>query len=416
MPSNRNLLPPLLIALLLMVCPALLDSQIGYQSEADANVRDTVLLRDFKPTSMLHTKEHVVLRAKFPVIDVHQHVNDAMVIDKQRIAPPQLVSLMDRGNIKMMVILTGLWGERLQQVLDQMVKPYPDRFMVFTQLDWSKINDPQFSQEMVAQLDDAVQRGARGLKILKDLGLGVRDKSGRLIAVDDPLLDPVWEECGRLGIPVAIHVTDPEAFFHPVDASNERYEELIRHPDWSFYDQDFPSKEAILAARNRIFARHPHTTFIALHMANWPENLDDVGATLDRYQNVYVEFGAREAELGRQPRRAREFFMAYSDRIMFGSDNVPEEGMYRNYFRWLETGDEYFEYWGYPEQGFWRIYGLELPDDVLRKIYHLNAEKIFAQFPGTNQAYKVRPSLRYRSEAKSHIDDALRHTGAGTHP
>jgi len=270
-----------------MVCPALLDPQIGYQAEEDAKARDTVLLRDFKPTSMLHTKEHVVLRAKFPVID------------KQRVAPPQLVSLMDRGNIKMMVILTGLWGERLQRVLDQMVKAYPDRFMVFTQLDWSRINDPQFSQEMVAQLDDAVQRGARGLNILKDLGLGVRDKSGRLIAVDDPGLDPVWEECGRLGIPVAIQVTDPGAFFHPVDASNERYEELIRHPDWSFYDHDFPSKEAILAAGNRIFARHPHTTFIALHMANWPENLDDVGATLDRYQNVYVEFGAREAELGR---------------------------------------------------------------------------------------------------------------------
>jgi predicted TIM-barrel fold metal-dependent hydrolase len=341
-------------------------------------MRDTLLFREFRPTTMLHAKAHVVTRAKFPVIDVHQHVDDAMGIDDQRIPPAQLVSLMDRNNVKMLVILTGLWGEKLQHVLDEMVKPYPDRFMVFTQIDWSKIDDPQFSQKMVAQLDDAVRRGARGLKVLKDLGLGVRDKSGRLIAVDDPRLDPIWDECGRLRVPVAIHVSDPEAFFHPVNATNERYVELIGHPDWSFYDHDFPSKEAILEARDRVFARHPHTTFVALHVANWPENLDYVSAMLDRYPNVYVEFGAREAELGRQPRRAREFFLAYSDRIMFGTDSGPEDGMYQNYFRWLETGDEYFEYWGYPEQGLWHIYGMQLPDDVLEKVYHLNAEKLLS--------------------------------------
>jgi uncharacterized protein len=301
----------------------------------------------------------------------------------------RVIEVMDNSNVKTVVILTGMWGEKLQRVLDTMVKPYPGRFVVFSQIDWSKIDDPSFSQEMVAQLDDAVSRGARGLKILKDLGLGVKDKTGKLIRVDDPRLDPVWEECGRLGIPVSLHVSDPEAFFHPIDNTNERYEELIEHPDWSFYGPQFPSKLSILEARDRILARHPHTTFVALHMANWPENLDYVSAELDRYPNMMVEFGAREAELGRQPRRAREFFLKYQDRIMFGTDNGMDEEMYRNHFRWLETADEYFDYWGYPGQGRWKIYGMALPDSVLEKVYHLNAERLFHQFRGGAQERKA---------------------------
>ena len=165
-----------------------------------------------------------------------------------------------------------MWGDKLQHVIDEMVKPYPGRFIVFTQLDWSKVDDPDFGQEMVRQLDDAVARGARGLKFLKDLGLGVRLKSGKLLAIDDPRLDPVWSECGRLGIPVSIHTGDPEAFFLPTDGKNERYEELIGHPDWSFYGPQYPKLEELLEARNRVFARHPETHFVSLHMG-WPENL-----------------------------------------------------------------------------------------------------------------------------------------------
>lgn len=355
--------------------------QIGYQSAANADQKKTLLLKDFEPASMLHAPVHEVDRAKFYVIDVHSHVNDAMRID-EHMPPERVLEIMDHTNVRTVVILTGMWGEKLQQVIDEMVKPHPGRFLVFAQIDWSKIDDPNFSQEMVAQLDDAVARGARGLKQLKDLGLSIRDKAGKLVAVDDPRLDPIWEECGRLGIPVSIHVTDPEVFFHPLDNHNERYEELIEHPDWSFYGPQFPSKESILAARDRMFARHPHTTFVALHMANWPENLDYVSHLLDTLPNVMVEFGAREAELGRQPHRAREFFLKYQDRIMFGTDNGMDEAMYRNHFRWLETGDEYFDYWGYPGQGRWKIYGMELPDSVLEKIYHKNAERMFAQFRG----------------------------------
>ena len=342
--------------------------------------KGTLLLRDFKPKSMLHAPAHNVERARFPVIDVHNHVNDARSAGRGHVPPEKVVEVMDRCNIQKIVILTGGWGENLQKVLNEMVKPYPGRFMVFTQIDWSKIDDANFAEEMVRQIDDAVARGARGLKVLKDFGLEVRSRSGKLVAVDDPRLDPIWAECGRLGIPVSIHVTDPEAFFHPVDRYNERYEELLAHPDWSFYGPKFPSKEAILAARDRVFARHPGTTFVSLHVANWPENLDYVSELLDRCPNVMVEFGAREAELGRQPRRARKFFLDYQDRICFGTDATPLEEMYRNHFRWLETADEYFDYWGYPGQGRWEIYGLDLPDQVLEKVYHLNAERIFSQF------------------------------------
>src|SRR5277367_3098989 len=384
---RRLIILPILFSALTTIAQQAQQPQIGYQSAPDADAKKTLLLKDFHPTPMLHAPVHKIDKAKFYVIDVHNHVNDAARID-EHMDPKRVVEVMDNTNVRTIVILTGMWGDKLQHVIDEMVKPYPGRFIVFTQIDYSKIDDPNFSQEAVANLDDAVKRGARGLKCLKDLGLGVRDESGKLVTVDDPRLDPIWEEAGRLHIPVSIHTSDPEAFFHPTNGENERYEELTEHPDWSFYSptgSEFPSKETLLAARDRMFARHPHTQFVALHMANWPENLDNVSALLDRLPNVMVEFGAREAELGRQPRRAREFFLKYQDRIMFGTDNGMDEAMYRNHFRWLETGDEYFDPWGYPGQGRWEIYGMELPDAVLEKIYHKNAERMFAQFRGVGK-------------------------------
>ncbi|HEY1467909.1 MAG TPA: amidohydrolase family protein [Candidatus Acidoferrum sp.] len=358
------------------------DQAITYTADPNAGKRMTLLLKDFAPNSMLHTAVHEVPRAKFPVIDVHNHVNDAAGINGKEIPPAEVIRRMDAANVQKIVILTGMWGDKLQAVIDKMVKPYPDRFMVFTQIDYSKIDDPNFAAESVAQLDDAVRRGARGMKVLKDLGLGVKDKSGKLVPIDDPRLDPVWEECGKLGIPVGIHTSDPEAFFTPIDNHNERYEELNSNPTWSFYGPQFPSKDTLLAQRNHMFEKHPHTKFIALHVANWPENLDVVSAWLDKYPNMLVEFGARQAELGRQPRRTLKFFRDYQDRILFGTDSEPEIAMYANYFRWLERPDEYFQYWGYPGQGRWEIYGLELPDKILQKVYNKNATRLFAEFKG----------------------------------
>jgi uncharacterized protein len=331
---------------------------LKYQPDPNAADHMTLLLKDYDPKSMLHAAVHETLRAKFPVIDVHNHVNDPYGDHGEDIPPAEVVRRMDSANVQKIVILTGMWGDKLQGLIDKMVKPYPDRFIVFAQIDWSKIDDPNFSAEMVAQLDDSVRRGARGLKVLKDLGLGVKDKSGQFVAVDDARLDPIWEEC------------------------DERYEELNENPTWNFSGAQFPSKEKLLAERNHAIAKHPHTVFIALHIANWPENLGAVSHWLDQYPNMYVEFGAREAELGRQPRRSRKFFLDYQDRILFGTDSEPQEKMYANYFRWLETGDEYFPYAGYPGQGRWMIYGMELPDVVLEKVYHKNAENIFAQFKG----------------------------------
>jgi predicted TIM-barrel fold metal-dependent hydrolase len=381
----------LILTLFLGICsswaqttaPSSDQSQIGYKAAADADQKKTLLLKDFHPVSMLHVPVHQIPKAKFYVIDVHNHINDAAGID-EHMDPKRVVEIMDATNVKTVIILTGMWGDKLQHVIDEMVKPYPGRFIVFTQIDWSRIDEPDFSQAMVRQLDDAVSRGARGLKVLKDLGLGARDKNGKLIAIDDPRIDPIWQECGRLGIPVSIHSGDPEAFFRPTDGTNERYEELNEHPDWSFAAAEYPKLDQLLEARNRVFARHPETRFVSLHMG-WPENLPWVARMLDEHPNVMVEFGAREAELGRQPRQTRELFLKYQDRVMFGTDNGMDEEMYRNLFRWLETADESFDPWGYPGQGRWEIYGMALPDSVLEKIYHLNAERMFKQFKGLSR-------------------------------
>jgi predicted TIM-barrel fold metal-dependent hydrolase len=228
------------------------------------------------------------------------------------------------------------------------------------------------------------------VKILKTLGLYLRDggPTGKLVRVDDPRFDPMWDACGRLGLPVAMHVGDPEAFFLPIDRFNERYEELGAHPDWSFHGKDFPAFKEILAARDRVFAKHPKTTFVALHVGHWAENLSAVGEMLDRFPNVNVEIGARIGELGRQPRTSVRFFDKYQDRVLFGTDAIPHgvetpqqvfgEDLYRIYYRFLETEDEYFDYAParVPPQGRWRIYGVGLSEQILRKVYHQNAERV----------------------------------------
>jgi predicted TIM-barrel fold metal-dependent hydrolase len=219
--------------------------------------------------------------------------------------------------------------------------------------------------------------GARGLKIAKDLGLSFKDKSGKLIPVDDPRIDPIWEKCGELGIPVEIHVSDPKAFFTPVDEFNERYDELGAHPGWSFYGDEFPSKEEILAQRNRVIARHPNTIFIGAHMGNLPEELHIVANWLDVYPNFYVDIDARISDIGRQPYTARKFLIKYQDRVLFGTDTPCNAEAYRIYYRFLETDDEYFDpAGGHHLQGRWMIYGVHLPDEVLEKIYNKNALKI----------------------------------------
>ena len=347
-------------------------------------------LTEFEPKSMLHVAETSVPRARFPVIDFHTHVSFRSRSTSPATPPAELVRTMDDVNLHTMVNLTGGSGEQLGATLATFDRAFPRRFVSMTEPTWTRASEGGYAAWQAEEVARAKTAGAVGVKILKTLGLFLRDggPSGKLVPVDDQRFDPMWDACGRLGLPVAMHVGDPEAFFLPIDRFNERYEELGAHPDWSFYGKDFPAFKEILSARDRVFARHPKTTFVALHVGHWAENLRAVGEMLDKFPNVNVEIGARIGELGRQPRTARRFFDKYQDRILFGTDAIPHgietpqqvfgSDLYHIYYRFLETEDEYFDYAParIPPQGRWRIYGLGLPEGILRKVYHQNAERV----------------------------------------
>jgi predicted TIM-barrel fold metal-dependent hydrolase len=283
--------------------------------------------------------------------------------------------------VKRYVDLDGGWGESvLQQHLDLFKARAPERFMIFGGVDWAQWPEygDAFGEWAAKRLRDQVRWGAQGLKIWKNFGLQVKEQHGQLVAIDDKRLDPVWSTAGELGIPVLVHIADPVAFFEPLDETNERWEELHAHPDWHFPSPPFPSFLSLVEAMARVVERHPQTTFIGAHVGWYAENLAWVSALLDRCPNFYIDIAARIAELGRQPYTARRFFINYADRILFGSDAGPDLATYRISYRFLETNDEYFNYslQEPPPQGRWRIYGLYLPDDVLKKIYFQNAERV----------------------------------------
>jgi len=353
------------------------------------NPSATLPLAEFQPKSMLHVTETPIARARFPVIDFHTHVSRRRG-QKPAVPPADIVKTMDAVNLRTMVNLTGGSGEELATTITTFDRAFPGRFVSMTEPTWTRAGEAGYAVWQGDEVANAKAAGAVGLKILKTLGLYLRDggPQGTLVRVDDARFDPMWEACGRLGWPVAMHVGDPEAFFLPTDRFNERYEELSAHPDWSFYGRDFPAFKEILNARDRVFARHPKTTFVALHVGHWAENLKGVGEMLDKFPNVHVEIGARIGELGRQPSTSAQFFDRYQDRILFGTDAIPlgtetpqqvfGEDLYRIYYRFLETEDEYFDYAPapVPPQGRWRIYGLGLSEQILRKVYYENAERV----------------------------------------
>jgi predicted TIM-barrel fold metal-dependent hydrolase len=368
-------------------------AQSGCQMK-ESPKKKSVAIDEYEPKSMLHAAETKVLRSRFPLIDIHTHLTFAPGPGKEGnsvdMAPPEeVLAVMDRKNIRMMVNLTGGSGSVLGQAIARWQKPHPDRFLTFVEPWWNKAADPAYPKLQADEIAKARQAGARGLKLQKILGLVLRENitTGKLIKVDDPRFDPMWEACGALGMPVAIHISDPEAFFLPIDRFNERYEELNAHPDWSFLGQDYPSDRELQEQRNRVIARHPKTKFLSLHVAD-AENLALVAEWMDRYPNMLVETGARIGELGRQPRASRKFFDRYQDRILFGTDAIPKgdeypqqvfgDALYEIYYRFLETEDEYFDYAPArkPPQGRWRIYGLGLPEPILKKVYYQNAERL----------------------------------------
>jgi predicted TIM-barrel fold metal-dependent hydrolase len=356
-------------------------------------------LKDFEPKSMLVTRETKVPRARFPVIDFHAHLSWAaraekgvsLTGDRKFIDPPDaLLPVMDRKNVRTLVNLTGGYEQGLSEAIVKFDRAHPGRFLTFTEPAWARANESGYPQRQADLIAQAAKQGARGVKVLKTLGLYLRSgvTSGKLIEVDDRRFDPLWEACAAFQLPVAIHVSDPVAFFLPTDRFNERYEELSAHPDWSFHGRDFPSNDALLAARDRVFARHPKTQFVALHAGNFAENLGHVADRLDRYPNLHIDIAARIGELGRQPRASAKFFDRYQDRILFGTDAVPRgvetpqqifgDLLYEIYFRFLETEDEYFDYApaSVPPQGRWRISGIGLAEGVLRKVYLENAAQM----------------------------------------
>lgn len=340
-----------------------------------------LLLQDYVPVSQLTVPETAVAKPRFPVIDAHNHLGHPFGGGWDERPLPELLERLDEANITHYVDLDGGWGEDiLQRHLDLFKQGAPERFLIFGGVDWGQWpqQGSRFGERAAARLREQVRWGAQGLKIWKPFGLHVKDPQGNLAAIDDARLDPLWQTAGELNIPVLIHVADPVAFFLPLDAANERWDELHAHPDWHFPSPPYPSFMEIMTQLEGLVARHPATTFIGAHVGCYAENLAWVARMLDHYPNYYVDISARISELGRQPHTARRFFLNYSDRILFGTDAGPSVPTYQTYYRFLESDDDYFSYDGQavPGQGRWSIYGLFLPDDVLEKIYRLNAGRV----------------------------------------
>ena len=363
------------------------------EKEPEEQPARVLALDKFRPRSMMAVESTDVAAARFPVVNVHAHFQYRFRQSKEQL--DQFVRLMDRNNLAIYVSLDGRLGDEWGDHSEYLWGEYKQRFVIFVSLDWRGDGDPEdpstwdchrpdFARRTAKQLAIAKEKGASGLKLFKQMGLEYKNPDGSLVEIDDPRWDPIWEACGQLGLPIIIHTSDPAAFFEPVDERNERWEELHRRPEWSFHGDRFPSREDLLQSRNHVIGKHPNTIFIGAHMANNPENLAEVSQWLTRYPNLYVEFASRIAELGRQPYTARKFFMEHADRIMFGTDGPWPETRVRLYWRFLETFDEYFPYSEkpFPPQGFWNIYGLGLPDEVLRKIYFENASRVI---PGVKE-------------------------------
>jgi Amidohydrolase len=325
-------------------------------------------LGQFQPQSTLVAEVHSPQKSRFPAIDYHNHL-DAL-------NPGDVLRVLDACGIEHIVNITMKTGDDALRMIDKFASADASRFSTIGWMDWSDVQHPDFVQRTLGRLELLVARGAKGIKFWKDFGLSVRDADGNLLRIDDERFAPIFDKAAELNIPVMFHTADPDAFFLPIDERNERYEELAAHPDWSFAGSRF-SKHELLDQRDCVFARHPRTTFVAAHVAECGENLGRAARLLQAYPNVYIDISARASELGRQPYTARDLFLRFPDRILFGADLLPEESMYRLYFRFLETADEYFEYPSHASrQGRWNIYGLYLPDEVLQKVYRLNALRL----------------------------------------
>ncbi len=338
-------------------------------------------LRGYNPASRLVVGGHDVPVPRYPAFDFHTHFGAMFMGDNY----PELYRMDDavaalKGcGVTGVVNLDGGSGAQTDRMLD-IIGRHKDFFYTFGTVDLSMFERLDFDAIVYRTLREGNRKGIRGIKIWKNLGLYLRDSNGVCIRPDDLRLAPVWQAAAEEGLPVLIHLADPKAFFDPVDCRNERYEELCAHPEWSFADQGFYSFEALMEMQERLIADNPKTTFIVAHVGSHAENLEEVGRCLSLYPNMYIDIADRIAELGRQPYTSRDFLEKYADRVVFGTDTTPLRlGHHPFYYRFLETRDEYFAYEpgdAPPRQGRWRIYGIGLSDEALKKIYYRNAERI----------------------------------------
>ena len=335
-----------------------------------AAAAQTMSIEEYEPRSTLVVPQHIVKRARYPFIDVHNHQRRL----RTREDVERLVGEMDRINMRVMVNLSGGSGERLRRGIELLGPYYGKRIVTFANISFQGIDDPDYGERIARQFEADVRAGARGLKLFKNFGMTVKDGRGRRIPVDDARFDKLFETCARLRVPVLIHTAEPKPLFDPMDKYNERWLELKWYPHRARPPDRYPPWETLIAEQHRLFARHPKTIFINAHLGWLGGDLARLGKLLDRLPNVYTEFGAVIEELGRQPRFARQFFIKYRDRILFGKDTWrPEE--YATYFHVLETADEYFPH-DRKHHGLWRLYGMDLPDEVLKKVYYENALRV----------------------------------------
>lgn len=324
---------------------------------------------EYNPKSTLVIPGDSILRAKFPFIDVHGH---QYRMPEQDLTP--VVAAMDNLNMAVMVNLSGRSGENLVKSVNNIATNFPNRFVVFANINFEGAGGKGWSDSIVAQFEQDVKNGARGLKVYKSLGLRNKDAQGNRLAIDDPRLDPIWAKCGELGVPVLIHAADPKSFWDEFNGDNERWLELKTRPRRKRGPDNPVPWEQIIQEQHNMFKNHPNTTFINAHMGWFANDLGRLGELLDEMPNMNVGIGAIIAELGRQPRYAKAFFEKYQDRILFGKDSwQPKE--FPTYFRVLESADEYFPYHK-KYHAFWAMYGLDLSDKVLKKVYYKNALRI----------------------------------------
>jgi len=339
------------------------------QEQSTPNAQKSLTIEEYDPKYTLVVPEHKLERSKFPFIDIHSHHWNPTPQEVD-----ELIKGMDSINLQLMVNLSGGTGDRLKRTVEVMKGRYPKRFVVFSNMDYSDLDKPGFGERVTARLEQDVKNGAQGLKIFKDFGMELHYANGQRVHVDDPIFSPVFEKCADLGIPVLIHVGEPSAFFDPWDKYNERWLELKQFPQRARPPSKYPPFETLMTERNHLFAMHPRTKFIAAHLGFHGNDLARLGKLFDEHPNVYVDIAAVLAELGRQPYSAHDFLTKYQDRVLMGKD-IYDVNEYKWYFRTLETRDEYFEYYR-KRHAFWRIYGFQLDDEVLKKIYYKNALKL----------------------------------------